>query len=62
MRMATVATVALCALVALPSLAAEESFDVSSYEKKAFDWTGYLELRPERQWLERESKIGRAHV
>jgi hypothetical protein len=55
MRMATVATVALCALVALPSMAAEESFDVSAYEKKAFEWSGYLELRPERQWLDRES-------
>jgi hypothetical protein len=31
--------------------AADESFDVSTYEKKAFEWKGFVEVRPERQWL-----------
>lgn len=38
-------------LVALPAVAADESFDPSAYDKKAFEWTGFVEARPEQQWL-----------
>lgn len=40
---------------ALPSWGADETFDLSTYEKKAFEWKGYLELKPERQFLRRDS-------
>ena len=52
-----VATV-LCGglLVAADALAASDTdFDVAAFEKKAFEWSGYAELRPERQWLNTES-------
>jgi hypothetical protein len=42
---------ALGGLTALPAVAADESFDPSSYEKKAFEWTGFVEARSEHQWL-----------
>lgn len=45
----------LAALAAALPARADETFDVSSYEKKAFEWAGFLEARPERQWLRRES-------
>lgn len=38
-------------LVALPAVAADESFDPSAYDKKAFEWTGFVEARPEHQRL-----------
>ncbi|MCW0203462.1 MAG: hypothetical protein OJI74_16480 [Rhodanobacter thiooxydans] len=38
-------------LVALPAVAADERFDPSAYDKKAFEWTGFVETRPEHQWL-----------
>ncbi|MFM2059132.1 MAG: hypothetical protein RLY71_3517 [Pseudomonadota bacterium] len=47
--LATLATLGI--LVALPVVAADESFDPSAYDKKAFEWTGYIEARPEQQWL-----------
>ncbi|MDO9597085.1 MAG: hypothetical protein Q7J47_05125 [Azoarcus sp.] len=44
-------------LVASPVHAAEEfgGFDFSAYEKKAFEWNGFVELRPERQSLDRDA-------
>ena len=39
----------------VPACHAEEKFDVSAYEKKAFEWKGFVEARPERQWLRRDS-------
>lgn len=38
-------------LMTLPAVAADESFDPSAYDKKAFEWTGFVEARPECQWL-----------
>lgn len=40
---------------AVPSWGADETFDLSTYEKKAFEWKGYLELKPERQFLRQDS-------
>ncbi len=45
------ALAALTALLALPAAAADESFDASAYDKKVFEWTGLVEVRPEHQWL-----------
>lgn len=45
----------LALLGVLPTARAEETFDASAFEKKPFEWTGFLELRPERQWLRRDS-------
>jgi len=45
---------ALLAALALPA-GAEETFDVSAFEKKAFELNGFVELRPERQSLRRGS-------
>lgn len=45
---------ALLAAAALQA-AAEETFDVSAFEKKAFEWHGFVELRPEWQSLGRGS-------
>jgi hypothetical protein len=42
-------------LVGCGPVHADETFDVSSYEKKAFELTGFLEARPERQWLRQNS-------
>ncbi|NMG16875.1 hypothetical protein [Aromatoleum bremense] len=50
--------VLLAALLALSPAWAEEAdwgFDVSAYEKKPFEWTGFVELRPEHQWLDRDT-------
>jgi hypothetical protein len=52
-RVAAIAT-GLLAMLAT-ARAADDSFDVSAYEKKTFEWKGYLEVRPERQWLSRDS-------
>lgn len=38
-------------LMTVSAVAADESFDASAYDKKAFEWTGFVEARPERQWL-----------
>jgi hypothetical protein len=48
---ALAAVAAWACLAALPTLAADESFDPSAYEKKAFEWTGFVEARAEHQWL-----------
>lgn len=45
------ALVALGVLGAAGGAGAEETFDIAAYEKKAFEWSGFLEARPERQWL-----------
>jgi len=42
---------AVVAGAAFPALAADASFDPSAYDKKAFEWTGFVEGRPEHQWL-----------
>jgi hypothetical protein len=47
----SVALVSLC--VAIPAWG--EDFDPSAYEKKAFEWKGYAELKPEEQFLRRDS-------
>ena len=39
-------------LAALPAAAADESFDAAAYDKKSFEWTGFLEARPEHQRLQ----------
>jgi hypothetical protein len=45
----------LAALNAHQIARAEETFDVSAFEKKAFELTGFAELRPESQSLRRDS-------
>ena len=51
--LAALATFAAWAgLAALPAVAADESFDPSDYDKKAFEWTGFVEARPEHQRLQ----------
>ncbi len=42
---------AIAGLAAMQALAADESFDASAYDKKAFEWTGFVEARPEHQLL-----------
>lgn len=49
------ATALLAALAVAPVVRAEETFDVSAFEKKAFELTGFVELRPEQQSLRRDS-------
>ncbi|MDP1900776.1 MAG: hypothetical protein Q8K96_10030 [Rubrivivax sp.] len=52
----TRAAAAWLVLLAAASCAwADESFDAAAYEKKAFEWTGFVEARPERQWLRQDS-------
>jgi len=48
-------TVLLVALAATPIVRAQETFDVSAFEKKPYELTGFLELRPESQSLRRDS-------
>lgn len=57
MRRAAAAAWALAAVVAaVPSRASgEETFEASAYEKKALEWKGYAEFRPEEQLLRRDS-------
>ena len=45
----------LALLASTPVAQAQESFDVSAFEKKACEWTGFLELLPEQQSLRRNS-------
>ncbi len=33
------------------------SFDVEQFQKKSFEWSGYVEARPERAWLDRDSAL-----
>ena len=55
MRLAPAAwVVALLAAATWPA-GAQETFDVSAFEKKALEWTGFVELRPEWQSLRRDS-------
>ena len=49
------AVVALAGLAAVSGAQADETFDPSAYDKKAFEWTGVIEARPERQWLRQDS-------
>ncbi|HAL39889.1 MAG TPA: hypothetical protein DCP03_17995 [Polaromonas sp.] len=49
------ATALLVALAVAPVVRAEETFDVSTFEKKTFELTGFVELRPEQQSLRRDS-------
>lgn len=49
-RFAALGVLAAFAAAAVPAQATE-TFDISTYEKKAFEWTGFLEAKPERQWL-----------
>ena len=49
------AALALLLLAGVSCARAEESFDPSAYEKKVFEWTGFIEARPERQWLRQDS-------
>lgn len=53
MRRATAG--ALAVLAAAATARAEETFDVAAYEKRAFEWTGFVEARPERQRLHQGS-------
>lgn len=45
----------LVSLLAAAPTPGQEPFDVSGYEKKAFEWKGWAELRPEEQFLRRDS-------
>jgi len=47
--------VLLGALAVAASAWADETFDVSAFEKKPYELGGYVEVRPERQWLRRDS-------
>lgn len=49
------ATALFAALTVTSIVRAEETFDVSAFEKKAFELTGFTELRPESQSLRRDS-------
>lgn len=53
MRRAQAAWMAALLAAAAPQVAAEETFDVSAFEKKAFEWNGFIEARPEWQSLRR---------
>ncbi len=45
------AGITLLALAAASAVHADEGFDPSAYDKKAFEWTGFVEARPENQRL-----------
>lgn len=53
--MSRVAALAFLLLAGASWARADETFDPSAYEKKAFEWTGFVEMRPERQWLRQDS-------
>lgn len=53
MNLPAIAALLAGALVAAAH--AQETFDVTSYEKKAFELAGFVELRPEYQWLRRDA-------
>ena len=52
---AALAAALLAALSIARAAWADETFDVSAFEKKAFEWNGFVELRPEWQSLRRGS-------
>ena len=54
-RLAATTLALAVALTVLPVAAADESFDAGAYDRKAFAWTGFIEARPERQWLRQDS-------
>jgi hypothetical protein len=59
-RLGMAAAGAACAgmLAVASARAAEDTeFDVSAFEKKPFEWNGYLELKPEYQRLDRGSAL-----
>lgn len=45
------AGIALLALAAAPAAQADEVFDASAYDKRAFEWKGFVEARSEHQRL-----------
>lgn len=49
--MSRLVAITVLALAASAGARADESFDPSSYDKKAFEWTGFVEARPENQRL-----------
>lgn len=49
------AIAALLAAALVGTAHAEETFDATAYDKKAFELTGFVELRPEQQWLRRDA-------
>lgn len=51
----TRAATALLGLLSALAAWGDETFDVSAYEKKALEWKGYLEFKPERQFLDQDS-------
>lgn len=48
---------ALIALLPFAACGQEIEFDVSSFEKRPFEWSGYLEVRPEYQRLDVGSSV-----
>ena len=55
MNVRRAALLLVTALAAAPPLQADETFDAGAYDKKTFELTGFVELRPEYQWLRRDS-------
>ncbi|MBI5721364.1 MAG: hypothetical protein HZC37_27145 [Burkholderiales bacterium] len=53
--MTRVGALLLALLAGVSCARADETFDPSAYDKKAFEWTGFVEARPERQWLRQDS-------
>lgn len=49
----------LVALLAVAARAEEFSFDAAAFEKKPFEFGGYLEFKPERAWLNRDSNVNK---
>lgn len=50
--------VVACALASLTATADEEfSFDSTEFEKKPLEFSGYLEFKPERAWLNRDGSL-----
>jgi len=47
----------VCLLAAASAFAEEFSFDATEFEKKPFEFGGYLEFKPDRAWLNRESSL-----
>jgi hypothetical protein len=50
-----VRALSLVLLAGVSCARADEAFDASAYDKKAFESTGFVEVRPERQWLHQDS-------
>ncbi len=53
--MSRIAALSFLLLAGMSCARADETFDPSAYDKKAFEWTGFVEARPERQWLRQDS-------